>query len=223
MGSYYLEKFNLALKPATTHLFLAEGEAEAVFMDVYLGLRGADPETTTVLCFRGLGNVASHVASIVKLIEKDRAGVGSLRGVGVLTDAENDPAARIDAAIHMANSLGFLHPAKDIRAQQKCERDGRRFAVSLSPANDQLGRIEHLVLQEVSTYEGFACLEPAFECLENLSGTAVDAKAKVQMFISAGANSSLAGIHRAFSAKILDPMALAYAAHRTMIDYALEA
>jgi uncharacterized protein DUF3226 len=219
MASYYCDNFDLTKKPATTHLFLAEGEAEVGFIDEYLKTRNPGLKETTILCFKGLGNVRDKTDTLAKLIEKGPSGLDQLRGIGVMGDAETNPSGQLDVAIQIATSLGFSRPAKDIRDTQQCERNGRRFGVALSPSHQVEGRIENLILQGISGDPFFQCLELAFGCIEGVSDSSVDAKAQVQMFISAKANSSLAGIRHAFHTGIFNPSAQPYSTARSMIDY----
>jgi len=221
MASYYCDKFDLTKKPATTHLFLAEGEAEVGFIDEYLKTRNPGINETTILCFKGLGNVRDKTDTLAKLIEKGPSGLDQLRGIGVMGDAETNPAGQLDVAIQIATSLGFSRPAKDVRDTQRCERNGRRFCVALSPSHQAPGRIEDLILREIASDPFFQCLVPAFTCIEGASKVSVDTKAQVQMFISAKANNSLSGIRHAFRAGIFNPGAQSYATARSMVDYIL--
>lgn len=223
MASYYCDKFDLTKKPATTHLFLAEGQSEVGFIDEYLKTRNSALDSTTILCFKGLGNVRDNTETLAKLLEKGPSGLDQLRGIGVMGDAETNPAGQLDVAIQIATSLGFSRPARDIRFAQQCERNGRRFSVALSPSHQVHGRIENLILQEIADDPIFQCLEVAFECVEAATDFAVTEKAQVQAFISAKANSNLAGIRHAFGAGIFNPGAQPYEVARSMIDYVLAA
>ena len=223
MPSYYCNTFDLTSKPATTHLFLAEGEAEVGFIEQYLQALQPSFDTTTILCFKGLGNVRDKTDTLVKLIEKGPSNLDQLRGIGVMGDAESNPAGQLDVAIQIATSLGFSRPAKSIRDAQQCEMNGRRFCVALSPSHQQNGRLEDLIMQEVAADPVFQCLEDSFDCIEASNDISVDPKARVQMFISAKANSSLAGIRHAFGAGIFSSSAQPYSTARSMIDYVLAA
>ncbi|WP_315812608.1 hypothetical protein [Bradyrhizobium sp. SZCCHNR2028] len=223
MSSYYLKKFDLAAKPKTTHLFLAEGEAEVGLVDQYLNQIGADFETTSILCFRGLTKAATFVPTLAKLMEKGATGLDQLRGIGMLADSENDPVARLNMAIQFGVALAFPSCSGDIRDLGRHESRNRRFAVSLSPANDKVGRIENLVLAEVANDDVFKCVEQSFACIAAANGTEVDEKAKVQMFISAKINSSMAGIQHAFAKGIFQCAAPVYDPVRSMLDYILAA
>jgi hypothetical protein len=223
MGSYYLKKFDLSLKPKTTHLFLAEGEAEVGLVEQYLNRVSANVDTTTILCFRGLSKAATFVPTLTKLMEKGADGLDQLRGVGLLADAEDDPPARLNIAIQFGVALGFPNCASDVRKTGRHESNNRRFAVSLSPANDQAGRIETLILTEVADDRVFKCIEQSFACVAEANGIPVDEKAKVQMFISAKVNSSMAGIQHAFGKGIFQCAAAPYGVARAMFDYVLAA
>jgi hypothetical protein len=223
MSSYYLKKFDLAAKPDTVHLFLTEGEAEVGFIDQYLTRVSANLDTTTILCFEGLAKMTTFASTLAKLLERGANGLDQLRGVGLMADAETNHSGRLAVAIQCGTALGFTSCSKDIRQTGRHESNGRRFAVSLSPSNNTNGRIENLLLQEIAADPVFQCIEQSFDCIEVANGPAVDEKARVQMFISAKANSNLAGIRHAFGKGIFQSAAAPYDAARSMIDYVLAA
>jgi hypothetical protein len=66
------------------------------------------------------------------------------------------------------------------------------------------------------------CIAVSFDCISEANGgREVDEKARVQMFISASMNNSMAGIRNAFLAGLLDVRADAYEAHLDLVDFVL--
>src|SRR5262245_38575582 len=128
----------------------------------------------------------------------------------------------IDLVIDCAKALGFPKSAKDLRETGKCEVGGRRFSFALSPDMAAHGSIETLILGEIESSPLFKCVAQSFDCIELENSAAMTAKAKVQMYISAVANSGMAGVVHAFAAGMFNPQHASYAGARSMIDYALK-
>jgi hypothetical protein len=221
MPTYYSENFDLSSKPQTSHLLLAEGESEVGFIDAYLNLLNADLAKTTILCFKGLSKVHGHSNTLAKLLAKEFDGLARLRGIGLMADSEKNPTGQIDLVIECAKAFGFPRCAKDLRANFQHEDSGRGFSFALSPSSKKHGRIETLILQEIGPTALFARVAKSFPCIVETTTVMVDEKAQVQMFISAKANNSMAGIRHAFAAGLFDVRAKPYEQARAMIDYVL--
>jgi hypothetical protein len=220
MAEYFVEGFDLNKKKATNILFLAEGLPEVGFLEAALKLRKASADTTTILCFRGIDKMGRHANTIVKFIDPQT--VQALQGVGIIADSENSPKGRIDSVIECAKSFLFPKCAADLKVTGRHTDGNRKFAVSLSPALDQQGRIETLILQEISPKETMKCICASFECISKANnGRDVDDKAKVQMYISAVMNNSMAGIRQGFSGGLFSVVDKAYSAHLAMVDFIL--
>jgi hypothetical protein len=219
--SYYLQQFNLAARPDATRLFLAEGETEVAFIELCLESLGVDPDTTAVLCFKGLSKVYGHTATLAKLLAKEQGGLERIRSIGLMADADDNPQGRVDLVIACAKELGFPKSGKELRDTSRCEADGRKFCFALSPDRDAVGNFETLALKEVADAPIYKCMAQSFDCIERESGTPVSVKARAQMYISAVANSSMAGVGHALRGSIFDPQHVSYAAARGMIDYVL--
>jgi hypothetical protein len=218
---YYVNQFNLASKPETKHLFLAEGETEVGLLEILLDNANAAVNTMTILCFKGLGKVSGHSRTHAKLLEKEPGGLNRLRGIGLLADSEAAPSNQIDRTIECAKALGFANCAKDLRERFQHDDNGRAFRFFLFPAPNLAGRIEALVLQEITNEPIFACLSGAFACIAEENNQLVDQKAQVQMYISAKANTNIAGVGRAFEAGIFNAGAPPYNPVREMVEYIL--
>ena len=170
--AYYLKPFNLAPKPDTTHLFLAEGEAEVGFIEAYLNELQADAKTNTILCFEGLSKVHGHSKTLAKIIAGQPGGLDRIRAIGLMADADNNPTGRIDLIIECATAFGFPKSAQKLREGGRCEVNGRKFCFALSPSKDREGNIETLILGEIGKTPIFECLGQSFACIEKL-GTAL--------------------------------------------------
>jgi hypothetical protein len=221
MADFFLDGFYLRKKPNTGRLFLAEGPSEVGYhLEVALALKRADPQSTTILCFKGVNKMARHSRTIVKFIEPSM--VQQLRAIGVIADCEDSPKGRLDAIIACGKAFGFNRCAADLNRTGQHTDNNRKFAVSLSPSGAQPGRIETLVLQEISENETMKCIAATLGCISAANnGRQVNEKAQVQMFISAAMNNSMAGIRNAFLARLLDVTADAYKAHLAMVDFIL--
>lgn len=218
MPGYFIEEFDLRTKPNTTRLFLAEGHAEVGFLEAELARRSASPDAHTILCFQGVQRLHEHSNTIVKLI--DPVVLQKIVAFGVLADSEDNPDGRLASVIDCAKAFGFERAARDLSTSGQYSDGKKRFAVSLSPSIGKTGRIETLVLQEISSHGTMKCILESLPCITRANnGRTVDEKAQVQMFISAAMNNSFAGIRRAFVGGLFDSRHAAYERHVAMVDY----
>jgi hypothetical protein len=220
MPAFFLNGFDLRQKPKTTRLFLAEGLSEVGFLESALALRGADDNLVTILCFQGIDRMAAHARSIVKFIAPEV--LEKLVGIGLIADSESDPSARLAAIIDCAKAFSFPKCAADLLATGKHVDGDRKFAASLSPALSKQGRIETLILDEISPTATMQCILASLPCIVAANNQrSVDQKAQVQMYISAAINNSMAGIRQAFLASLFKVTHPTYATHLTMVDFVL--
>ena len=220
MPDYFLADFDLRKKPRTLRLFLAKGYSEVGYIETVLSLRMADPETTTILCFKGVDRMSGHARTIVKFLSPQM--LEQLRAIGVLADCEDNPKGRIDVIIECGKAFGFKNCASDLAKTSRHSANGRKFALSVSPAPGRNGRIETLILQEKSQDATMRCISDSLPCISAANnGRSVDEKAIVQMFISASMNNSMAGIAHAFRGSLFDVNHQAYQNHIAMVDYVL--
>lgn len=216
---YFIDGFDLRAKPETIHLLLAEGPSEVGFMTRYLSQIDADVASTSIICFKGVSRIVGHTRTIVKLLGPGT--VERLRGIGIMADSDTNPEGRIDTVIDCAKAFGFPRSGKDLHDTGKHEQEGRVFAYSLSPSRSREGSIEDLILDEVISDPMTACISDSCNCIASVSGLEVNKKAKVQMFISAKMNSSMAGVQHAFAAGLFDVNHEVWHEHRKMIDTVL--
>jgi hypothetical protein len=220
---YFLEAFSLDGKPKATRVFLAEGKSEVGFIEKYLSRLNVDPLTTAVLCFRGLSRTHGHSQTLAKLLAKSPGGgLERIKGIGLMADADTNPNARVDLVIECAKAFGFEKSANSLRSSARYEHQGRRFSFALSPGLNQQGNIETCIVSEIGPTPLFACVQAGVPCFERAIGQTLTDKAKVQMFISAKSNGSMAGVQNAFEASYFDVEHAVYDASRAMIRYVLE-
>jgi hypothetical protein len=220
---YFIAEKDINKKPSTTHLFLAEGEAEVGLIESCLKDLKANPETCTILCFKGVNRMKGRAETFVKLLVPGIGDISNLRGIGLIADSDTNPSGRIDTVIECAKAFGFSRSGTDLR-KQGVHKDGNRvFAFSLSPSNLTQGRIEDIILQEITNKPIMQCISNILPCLENAIGTNVDTKALVQMYISAESNNSMAGLRNAFAAGMFDIHHSAYAAHMQTVTTVISA
>jgi hypothetical protein len=220
---YFINERDINKKPRTTHLFLAEGEAEVGLIESCLKSLGTDPETCTILCFKGVNKMKGRAETFVKFLVPGIGDITNLRGVGLIADSDTNPSGRIDTVIECAKAFGFSRSGTDLR-ERGVHQDGNRvFAFSLSPSNLTQGRIEDIILQEVSNTPIMQCISNSLPCLGNATGTNIDTKAQVQMYISAKSNNSMAGLRHAFAAGMFDIQHPAYAVHMQTVTTVISA
>lgn len=218
MQTFFVEGFDLSKKPNTVRLFLAEGFSEVGYLEAALTILGADSDTTTILCFQGVQRMSGHTKTIVKFLDPQM--LEQIKAIGVIADCEDEPKGRIDAIIDCAKAFSFNKSASDLTSTGHHVEGNRKFALSVSPAPNREGRIETLILEEISKTKTMKCIVESFECISAANnGRNIDEKAQVQMFISASMNNAMAGVRQAFLAKIFDVTNKAYEAHFEMVKF----
>jgi hypothetical protein len=202
-------------------LFLAEGYAELGFLNRELSLRKVSNSDVGVYCFKGLVKLSTHRETLINILDTERGDLREIECFGLLADSEVDCVGRRDASISLFKDLEFTKCAQDIVSTGKYNKNMRRVALSLSPSNSINGRIEDLIIEEISKHSHYdKCFSSFHECINDFSGKPLDQKAIVQIYISS-VKSDLCGVGRAFESGILDVRDSAYANHQSMIDFIL--
>jgi hypothetical protein len=217
----YLDDPAAIRKKKPTHLFLAEGNSEVGLLESLLSIEGADPSTCSIYCFGGLSRLGTQAKQVFNVLSID-GGLSRVVSIGLLADAEQDRQSRIISVISAAIAFGFTGANTTLRHENDLSEGGRFFSFFLSPAVSENGRIEDLVLREIRTEPLFDCIRSQMSCIESLTGSAIDSKALVQIFISLKHNSSICGIKSAFAARVLDAEADAYDPVRRFVRKSLE-
>ena len=131
--SSYLRDVKLGAKPLTTRVFFAEGEAEVGLLEACLMSVQANPDTTTILCFKGIAKMRGNAETFVKFLAPRQEDLNRIVGVGLIANSESDPDSRIDAIIECAKAFGFKRCGRDLRDRGMHEHGGRRFAFRCRP------------------------------------------------------------------------------------------
>ncbi len=124
-------------------LFLAEGDAEAHFLESWLSGLVPVPESTVIHCFEGIKKLQSVLQLITTL-----PSFQSVLSVGIMIDSDADPAARKQSVNAILSKFGLIDAHDDI-AGRSVVFAGRRIAVHMAPNVDTQGQIEDMVLQEI--------------------------------------------------------------------------
>ncbi len=211
MTSFYKKEINLVGELKPSRLYIGEGETEAYFIDKFLSLRNASPLENCVLCIRGLSRFQKKLEVISK-----QDNFRFVESLCFMLDAEDSPNGRLDAIIDGCRRMGFIE-LRNIETTGIYTKNGKSLGVIVSPGTGERGRIEDLILQEISAKEEYSCIQRYVECLASDNSKTLDAKSVVQTYISA-INGGLCGAGRAFQAGILDPMDSAYGSASNIID-----
>lgn len=211
MPTYYInhrQKFTLRGTTRPRSIFLAEGDAEAFFLDQFLASQAAASALNIVVCFKGLGNVSGLLHTLVQ-----EPNFNNVEAIGVFLDAEHSFAARAASVQAHLENVKLLPIAGPSPVGAVVTHAGRRIAVFISPGNGGQGAIDHLVLNEIQGKPEWGCLNGFIGCLQQNHAWVMDPKAVAQTYVSIK-KPGLAGTGNAFDAGVLDCTAPAYAAVR---------
>ena len=222
MGNYSIELDELSALGAPRYLMFAEGPSEVGLINSYLTTIDAKSNVIRVLCFRGASKMSSFITTFIKTVIPSQTELAAIEGIGLIADSETDPSARIDSVIQCAKLLGFDGEGKELRNNYRCKKHNRRFAFSFSPGQTVRGRIEDLVVKEISSDGLFDCINDFYSCIEFAINSTFNSKALVQMYISAKTNSSVAGVKFACENGLFDVTNDAYQGHRATIDFSFK-
>lgn len=198
-------------KPAC--LILAEGSAEAWFLERWLDVAGCNPSDVAVVCFEGQSQLGANFRSLVE--EENFSGVKKL---GFLLDAEklSGPAVA-DSIRQMLQRNGLIPKTSTLSAGVPADINGIRIAVHVSPDNLSPGFVEHVVLNEIRTHQWASCIN-AFEAAIVGVGRSAYPKTLVSAFLGIH-EAGLCGTQHGFSKGYLDVMHDAYADIRTTLSH----
>jgi hypothetical protein len=188
-----------------TCILFAEGDAEALFLDKWLTIRGDSPNSVAVICFRG----HSNLETILKRFSAD-PNFEAVERFGFYLDAEATGAnVRAKAIAKILGNQGIIPAGTSLEPGTLLSVGKKRIAVFVSPDNANPGCIEDVVIKEIMTTSIAACITGYRECLAS-TDTPLHSKGFVQAYLSAR-NARLAGTGRGFEAGVLDVMHPAYA------------
>ena len=194
-------------------VYLAEGNAEAWYLEKLLDAHGFDSTIHGVICTRGrdLRKIKAVLRALYTTSEWEQ-----VVGIGLFFDAEQ---SYPDTKNNLQNALRSIPRIDDgfvLNPQTVQDADGYKIASFISPALDTAGRIEDLVLAELRKKDDYQCFAQLEECLPE----AQDAKAAVNTYIT-HKKPGLCGTHNGFRSGVLDFSDEAYAEVSTLFAQAL--
>lgn len=193
-------------------LFFAEGQTEALFLEVWLTEEGADPKEIAVLAYRG----GTKLPLLLRNLSEDE-NFSDVERFGFFLDAEAGTvaakAASVTSALRQANVVPAGH---NVQAGVLSSIGGKRIALFVSPNNTNSGLVEDVVMNEITAHALGPCVNNFRTCAAGVLGAPVGAKALVQAFLGIR-KPGLCGTGRGFENKILNVMHAAYNDVRTTL------
>jgi uncharacterized protein DUF3226 len=199
MGNYFcnVNDWKLRGNRNPSIIFLCEGESETEFVDKWLTNRDEDSNNIWIYCFRGLSKIREKISILIK--EPNFTNVNT---VCIFLDAEDNYEARKDSVRSMLRRLGFPHSNINSIPWVE-EREGKKSCVFISPNMEENGRIENIVIEEISgSTEIYNCIETYRDCLSNNGILDFDEKKFVNTYIVS--HQVGIGLGAAFKAGIFD-------------------
>ncbi len=138
-------------------LLLVEGIEDARFFDAFLrkGLGKAEVQVAKV---DGKGNFRRFISDT--LVKADN--FSSLRSLGVLRDADENPDRAFDSLQGALQDAGLPAPAQP---WEPVESNGRTVSLGVLPGNGATGDLEQLCLQSIDNRNTLTCIENFIACM----------------------------------------------------------
>lgn len=199
------EKISLAGFQSAPKVFLAEGDAEAFFLEAVFRHHDYPRHEYAVFCYGG--NKFLDIA--LKTLQGDKL-FPDVTALGIMTDADNNPDGRKNSVLNHCRNINYIGPRTRLGTSGIASFGGRKLGLFVSPGGGKKGRIEDLVKKEIANNPEHPCIEAFSDCLNGVTGDSLSEKAVAQVFITSR-NDTLCGVGRAFEARILDINDPAYA------------
>jgi hypothetical protein len=198
-GSYrfYRETITLA-GHRYAKIFLAEGLAEALFLNTLFTRKNFDENEYCVFCIKGISNLGTSLKYLCSETEFDQ-----VKSLGIMIDADDNPKGRMDSVLNHLNNHDLSDENFDLKENTVFEYNERQIGIFISPGEGKKGRIETIIVEELSTKKEYECISEYINCLSERCHNTLDEKAIVQIYISSK-KSDLCGTGRGFEAMILD-------------------
>lgn len=188
-----------------TTLILAEGIAEAAFLEKWLSEIQADPTQVAVICFKGINKLSSEL----KLLT-DYENFEYVKKVGFFLDAETLNAEnRLQSITDILRKIGLLNKNQALAPGQELQAQERIFAAVVSPNNSDPGCIEDIVLQELESQDLGPVIQDLRQSVEKHLGCQPQSKTLVQAALGI-LKPGMCGTHRGFEGGYLDTQHEAY-------------
>ena len=163
-------------KPITSaKQLVVEGVDEEYLLRVLLKSLGLDG--VQVQPMGGVGNLHPFVKALAST-----SGFHGVSALGVIRDADNDPAGAFESVCHALKKAALPAPGKCLEIHGESPRVG----VMLMPNDEEEGALEDLLLKSVEERPEAECVDAYFECLRK-RGASVErheSKRRVQAYIA---------------------------------------
>jgi len=197
MTLFYRDKIDLTGQHYTK-IFLAEGTAEALFIDTLFTKKQFNENEYCVFCFAGINKLKTTLKNITNRVEFEQ-----VTSLGIMIDADDHPEGRMESVLQQLCDFDLSDNKFDLKKDTIYQYKERQIGVFISPGEGKNGRIETMIAEEIAKRNEYACIADYLECLNKKCNLKLDEKALVQIFISSK-QSNLCGTGRAFEAGILD-------------------
>ena len=202
--SYIKEKLSLSGDFKPSIVFFAEGNPEAHFINKVLeSIGGISTDDCVIYMFGGLSKLKNKISLVSKEPNFD-----NVNKVGFFVDAEDSPAARRDQIIDCLKIIVFPDDLENLDNQVIVD-NGKKAGVFISPGNDNVGRIEDMVLEELQNKDEWECIQQYVACIKGTLGKELDEKSITQIGVST-IDGKICGLGIAFKKGILDITHKAY-------------
>ena len=202
--NYRKSKWHLSGDFSPHKVFLAEGDAEAFFLESLFTLRGFKESEYCVICFKGINNFNPTLHYL-----KEQENFYLVKALGVMLDADNDPESRLRSVLSNLKNYGLADESTTLNEYNTSDHNGLCLGIFISPGDSHSGNIETLALREIQTKPENECIETLRVCIESICGEVISDKALTQIYISLK-KPGLCGTGRGFESGILDVAHRAY-------------
>ena len=178
-------------------IFLAEGASEAYFLNKLLEKLGRSADEYVVFCYGGNNGLPAALKSL-----SSNEIFSEVTKIGVMTDADDNSEIVRESVLNEFRKIGYIDSKTEMN-EGLARHDGRTLGVFVTPEGNSVGRIETMIMNEISGKNEILCINQLRQCLEEKAGNSLTDKAICQIFISIKKD-NLCGVGRAFDMGIFD-------------------
>lgn len=194
-------------------VIFAEGEAEALFLEMWLLNLGKIPSDIAVICFKG----QTRLPTIFKTIADDE-NFPHVTNLGFFLDAEQiGVTSKLQSIESIMRQNNLLNVGEHLVIGHQSISKIVNLAIYISPDNCNNGFIEDTVINEVSRSNLSASISALKTSAQQVLSNPVSNKSLVTAYIGLR-NPGLCGTQRGFESRVLDVMHPAYNGIRSTLN-----
>jgi hypothetical protein len=160
---------------------------------------------------KGERNLKTVLGALAEAVE---SGI-SLRCLGIVFDANADAAVKLGSIAAALTNAGFDFNAAALDSHGIYGGGAMPIGVFISPGGGASGRIETMILREISDTPAQPCIETFAKCVDLAEARRLDEKGLVQVYL--GSFSAAHGVAVAFEKALFDIRHTTYDAVREMV------